>query len=146
MNMNKILTAALMSLVFVGICAGAEEQAAEAVAQATAASETVTEVVLPAPSTADYAMFAVNNLWVMAGGMLVFLMHLGFACVESGLARAKNCNNILFKNTMTPAIGFLSYAICGFALMYPGVHWIWENWFGFAGFGLHLPPDRKSVV
>ena len=140
--MNKILTAALMSLVFVGICVGAEEQAAEAVAQVeqvTVAAETVAEAVAPAPSTADYAMFAVNNLWVMAGGMLVFLMHLGFACVESGLARAKNCNNILFKNTLTPAIGFLSYAVCGFALMYPGVHWICNNWFGFAGFGLHLP-------
>ena len=134
--MNKMMTAALMSLVFVGMCAGAEE-AAEAVAEVTAVTETVQETA--APSTADYAMFAVNNLWVMAGGMLVFLMHLGFACVESGLARAKNCNNILFKNTMTPAIGFLSYAVCGFALMYPGVHWIWNNWFGFAGFGLHLP-------
>jgi Amt family ammonium transporter len=141
--MNKILTAALMSLVFVGICVGAEEQAAQAIAETVVAAEVATEAVAPAavsaPSTADLAMFAVNNLWVMAGGMLVFLMHLGFACVESGLARAKNCNNILFKNTMTPAIGFLSYAVCGFALMYPGVHWIWNNWFGFAGFGLHLP-------
>ena len=102
--MNKMMTAALMSLVFVGMCAGAEE-AAEAVAEVTVAAEAVQEAAAPAaPSTADYAMFAVNNLWVMAGGMLVFLMHLGFACVESGLARAKNCNNILFKNTMTPAI------------------------------------------
>lgn len=137
--MNKILSAALLGLFCAGIAFGAEEQAAEAVAEAAAAVESVTVAEAAAPSTADYALFAVNNLWVMAGGMLVFLMHLGFACVESGLARAKNCNNILFKNTMTPAIGFLSYAVCGFALMYPGVHWIWNNWFGFAGFGLHLP-------
>ena len=119
--MNKrflLISAALLLSTF---CAGAE-------AMATAV-----------PSTANQALFAVNNLWVMMGGMLVFLMHLGFACVESGLARAKNCNNILFKNTLTPAIGFLSYAVCGFALMYPGVHWIYQNWFGFAGFGLHLP-------
>ncbi len=137
--MNKILSAALLGLFCAGIAFGAEEQAAEAVAEAAVAVESVTVAEATAPSTADYALFAVNNLWVMAGGMLVFLMHLGFACVESGLARAKNCNNILFKNTMTPAIGFLSYAVCGFALMYPGVHWIWNNWFGFAGFGLHLP-------
>ena len=129
--MNKILTAALTSLFFTGICL-AEENSAQAVV------ETVTKT--SSPSAAELAMFAVNNLWVMAGGMLVFLMHLGFACVESGLARAKNCNNILFKNTLTPAIGFLSYAVCGFALMYPGVHWLWGHWFGFAGFGLHLPP------
>ena len=123
-NRNKYFLPILLSMVCAGACFAGDPEAAEAVE----------------PSTADRAMFAVNNLWVMAGGMLVFLMHLGFACVESGLARAKNCNNILFKNTMTPAIGFLSYAVCGFALMYPGVHWIWENWFGFAGFGLHLPP------
>ena len=144
--MNKIVTAALMSLIVAGICMGADGTAAAGAAGAVTASvaevaEVAETVIQQAePSTADRAMFAVNNLWVMAGGMLVFLMHLGFACVESGLARAKNCNNILFKNTMTPAIGFLSYAICGFALMYPGVHWLWENWFGFAGFGLHLPP------
>ena len=143
--MNKIVTAALMSLIVAGICMGADGTAAAGAAGAVTASAAevaeVAETVIQQaePSTADRAMFAVNNLWVMAGGMLVFLMHLGFACVESGLARAKNCNNILFKNTMTPAIGFLSYAFCGFALMYPGVHWIWDNWFGFAGFGLHLP-------
>ena len=144
--MNKIVTAALMSLIVAGVCMGADGTAAAGATGAVTASAAevaeVAETVIQQaePSTADRAMFAVNNLWVMAGGMLVFLMHLGFACVESGLARAKNCNNILFKNTMTPAIGFLSYAICGFALMYPGVHWLWENWFGFAGLGLHLPP------
>ena len=95
--MKKLLT---MMLVALSLCALGEEAAA--------------------PAKPSEAMFAVNNLWVMLGGCLVFIMHLGFACVESGLARAKNCNNILFKNTLTPAIGFLTYAICGFALMYPG--------------------------
>lgn len=118
--MKKLCFLITTALLLTGFCAGAAENAATA------------------PSAAQ-AMFAVNNLWVMIGGMLVFLMHLGFACVESGLARAKNCNNILFKNTMTPAIGFLSYAVCGFALMYPGTQWIITNWLGFSGFGLHLP-------
>ncbi len=85
------------------------------------------------------ALFYINNLWIMLGAFLVFMMHLGFACVESGMARAKNCTNILFKNTMTPAIGFLSYALCGFAIMYPGTHWLLGSVFGFAGFGLHNP-------
>ena len=62
--MNKMMTTALMSLVFVGMCAGAEE-AAEAVAQVTVAAETITEAAAPAaPSTADYAMFAVNDEFV----------------------------------------------------------------------------------
>ena len=96
-----------------------------------------------APSAAEVAanaLFSVNNLWVMIGAALVFIMHLGFACVESGLSRAKNCTNILFKNTLTPAIGFLSYALCGFAIMFPGeTHWLVGHVFGFVGFGLHEP-------
>ena len=38
--------------------------------------------------------FKVDNLWIAIAGMLVFMMHLGFAMVESGLCRAKNCVNI----------------------------------------------------
>ena len=34
---------------------------------------------------------------------LVFIMHLGFACVESGFVQKKNVLNIIFKNTMIPA-------------------------------------------
>ena len=84
--------------------------------------------------------FSLNNLWMMAAAMLVFLMHLGFASLESGLCRAKNCTNILFKNTLVPAIGFLTFALCGFSLMYPGeAHWILGKCLGFGGFGLQEP-------
>jgi ammonium transporter, Amt family len=65
-------------------------------------------------------MFTTNNLWMMVSTFLVFIMHLGFATVESGLTRAKNTVNILFKNTLIPAIGLLTYALVGFNLMYPG--------------------------
>ena len=67
---------------------------------------------------------------------LVFLMHLGFATLESGLTRAKNTTNILFKNTFIIAIGILTYALMGFNLMYPGEFQWLPGWFGFAGFGL----------
>lgn len=69
--------------------------------------------------TASDAMFAVNNTWMMVATFLVFIMHLGFAMVETGLTRAKNSVNILFKNTAIPAIGLLTYALIGFNLMYP---------------------------
>ncbi len=81
----------------------------------------------------------INNLWVLLGGMLVFVMHLGFAMVEAGLCQAKNCTNILFKNTMVPAVGFLSYAVLGFGLMYPGTQWLLGDYLGFAGFWLNPP-------
>ena len=80
-------------------------------------------------------MFAVNNLWIMIAAMLVFIMHLGFAMVESGLTRAKNTVNILFKNTMIPMIGIVMYAVCGWLIMYPGDAWIVDGVFAF-GFGI----------
>ena len=99
------------------------------------------------PDVGAAAMFRVDNLWVMIGAMLVFIMHLGFACVESGLTRAKNCTNILFKNTVTPAIGILTYALCGFALMYPGeTNWMLGQALGFAGFGLHDPAAADPMA
>ena len=80
-------------------------------------------------------MFAVNNTWMLVATFLVFIMHLGFACLESGLTQAKNTVNILFKNTGVIAIGLLTYAFVGFNLMYPGDFSIGQ-FFGFAGFGI----------
>jgi Amt family ammonium transporter len=77
--------------------------------------------------------FTANNVWMMLCAGLVFIMHLGFATLESGLTRAKNTTNILFKNTFIISIGVLTYALCGFNLMYPGE---FNGWLGFSGFGL----------
>ncbi|MGB3617350.1 MAG: ammonium transporter [Catalinimonas sp.] len=85
------------------------------------------------------AMLTANNIWMMIATGLVFIMHLGFAGVETGLTRSKNTVNILFKNTITPAIGLLTYALVGFNLMYPGFADDSAGVFGFAGFGLPLP-------
>jgi len=88
-------------------------------------------------SSAGYGIFTTNNLWMMIAAGLVFIMHLGFATVESGLTQSKNTVNILFKNTLIPCIGLLTYAICGFNLMYPGGDYS-GAWFGFAGFGVSV--------
>jgi len=89
--------------------------------------------------TAGQAMFTANNVWMMVATLLVFIMNLGFAAVETGLTRAKNCVNILFKNTIIPSIGVLTFAWIGFGLMYPGEHWLAGQWLGFKGLGLSLP-------
>ena len=64
------------------------------------------------PTAAD-AMFTVNNTWMLVSTFLVFIMHLGFATLESGLTQAKNTVNILFKNVSIIAIGILTYTLCG---------------------------------
>ena len=122
--------------------------------EAEMAVETVTQTPAEATGVSD-EMFTVNNVWMMVSTFLVFIMHLGFAMIESGLTQAKNTVNILFKNTMIVAIGLLTYALMGFNLMYPGdvlpadqSNWIifWTSTvegqkvghglLGFAGFGL----------
>ena len=72
--------------------------------------------------SAQDVLFALNNLWILIAAALVFVMHLGFACIESGLTRAKNTVNILAKNVAIVSIGMLTYAVIGFGLMYPGAN------------------------
>nr|WP_245816820.1 ammonium transporter [Reichenbachiella agariperforans] len=79
------------------------------------------------------ALFTANNIWMMLATALVFIMHLGFAGVEAGFGQSKNTVNILFKNTITPIIGLLTYLVCGFNLMYPGE---FNGFLGFAGLGI----------
>jgi len=90
--------------------------------------------------------FTFTNIWIMLCALLVFIMGLGFALLESGLTRAKNTTNILFKNLVTPAIGVTTYAILGFNLMYPGEAWIIKDFLGFGGFGLPGIGDDASFT
>ncbi|GMQ25220.1 ammonium transporter [Algoriphagus sp. oki45] len=81
-------------------------------------------------------VLSTNNVWMMLSTALVFIMHLGFAGVEAGFGQAKNTVNILFKNTVTPIIGIISYAAVGFYLMYPGFEV--PGWLSFDGAGWNL--------
>jgi Amt family ammonium transporter len=94
-----------------------------------------------------YTLFTANNIWMMLCAALVFIMHLGFATVETGLTRSKNTVNILFKNSIIPGIGLITYAICGFNLMYPGFEaGVSQDWFGFAGWGISVSDDVASLT
>ncbi len=63
--------------------------------------------------------FTVNNLWICISAALVFIMHLGFTTLESGLTQKKNAVNIIFKNVWILCTGILLYACWGFKAMYP---------------------------
>jgi ammonium transporter, Amt family len=75
-------------------------------------------------SQGDYAyafdFFTISMVWTLMSAALVFIMHLGFASVESGLTQSKNTVNILFKNMFILCIGLLTYALWGFMSHYPG--------------------------
>jgi ammonium transporter, Amt family len=115
--------------------------AAAAPAEATAAPA---EEPAAAPGTPDDALkammtehgeafdfFTISNLWILLATALVFIMHLGFSAVESGLCQSKNTNNILFKNVFIVCMGVLSYAVYGYNAMYPGANWAVGEFFAF---------------
>jgi ammonium transporter, Amt family len=87
--------------------------------------------------------FVANNVWMMVATGLVFIMHLGFAALESALCQSKNTVNILFKNTLIPCIGLLTYYAVGFGLMYPGE---FNGYLGFSGFGLSAPENGNTAA
>lgn len=146
MHPGMLKRVALMGL----LAAGGFAWTPEAVAQDEVAIALETPAAAAGDATAEKPkvsdeLFTANNLWMMVSTFLVFVMHLGFATVESGLTRAKNTVNILFKNSVIPAIGLLTFSIIGFNLMYPGEgNWILGKVFGFGGFGLSLPEGGET--
>lgn len=59
-----------------------------------------------------------DTLWVVLAAVLVFFMNLGFATVETGLARQKNSVNILSKNFIVFAVSSLGFLVLGWGLMF----------------------------
>lgn len=115
-----------------------------AAAEAETEEEPATEAEAETPSAYSseeyiasdgYATFTVNNLWICISAALVFIMHLGFTTLESGLTQKKNAVNIIFKNVWIVCTGVLLYAIWGFNAMYPS-EWAFDgvfamgSWFG----------------
>ena len=84
-----------------------------------------------------YDFFTTSMLWTVIAAALVFLMHLGFATLESGLCQRKNVVNVLFKNVFIISIGVITYALVGFNTHYPGDLSVdpnaWNGWFSWGG-------------
>lgn len=88
--------------------------------------------------------FSISNLWLLIAASMVFIMHLGFSCLEAGLSQQKNAVNVLFKNIIVLAVGILTYAFVGFNLMYPGSEFAGALW-GFSGFGVSADAQALST-
>ena len=69
-----------------------------------------------AEAVADLIL-AVDTIWYVIAGVLVFFMQAGFGLLEAGFVRVKNTSNILMKNVLDASLG--------------GVVW-WAVGFGFA--------------
>jgi len=64
---------------------------------------------------------ALNVIWTLVCGFLVFFMQAGFAMVETGFTRAKNAAHTMSMNLMIFVLGVLGYWVCGYALQMGGV-------------------------
>ncbi|MFP4068657.1 MAG: ammonium transporter [Opitutales bacterium] len=111
--------------------------AAPALAADAAGDENAADYLALLEAQGEYAyafdFFTTSMLWTVIAAALVFIMHLGFATLESGLTQSKNAVNIMFKNVFIISIGIISYAVIGFNTHYPGDFngWIsFGSWIG----------------
>lgn len=61
-----------------------------------------------------------NMMWVLIAGFLVMFMQAGFAMVEAGFTRAKNCCHTVCMNLVDYCIAMLAFWAFGFAFMFGG--------------------------
>lgn len=149
--LSLLKTSAVFAMLAFIYPVSAQEAAPEAVeAVAAAVAEAAPEAEAPAYASYEafmespgFALFTVNNLWILIAAALVFIMHLGFATVESGLTQSKNTVNILFKNLAIVCIGILGYAFYGFNAMYPGE--AGTDWNGFFAVGSWFAENNDDV-
>ena len=73
------------------------------------------------PSTSELAE-AINVMWMLVAGFLVFFMQAGFALVETGFTRAKNVAHTMMMNLMVFCIGAIGFWLVGFAFQFGSVN------------------------
>lgn len=113
------------------------EESASAAAPAEEEAGPVDDYMELLEAQGDYApaydFFTTSMLWTVIAAALVFLMHLGFATLESGLCQQKNVVNVLFKNVFIISIGVITYALFGFNTHYLGDFNGWFSWGSMIG-------------
>ncbi len=90
----------------------------------------------------DQIQIALNTLWVIFTGVLVFFMNAGFAMLETGFCRHKSAVNILAKNLIVFALSSLAFWATGFALMFGDGN----SFIGLHGFFLSGPDNSPAVA
>ena len=103
----------------------------------------VEEAVVVEASDNALAAFAIDNLFLFLGAVLVIFMQPGFAMVEAGFNSAKNTVNILFKNVMDLCIGVLLYYLIGYGLMYGDS--VIDGFLGWGGVGIGEMTDAPAA-
>ncbi len=65
-------------------------------------------------------VLAVDTIWFVIAGILVFFMQAGFGLLEAGFVRVKNTANILMKNVLDASLGAVVWWAVGFGFAFGG--------------------------
>jgi ammonium transporter, Amt family len=134
---------ALLAVLSVAQLSAQEPAAAEPAAAAPADAAPAAEpAAAAAPLTSADVKVMADTLWVMVAAMLVFFMNLGFACVESGMCRAKNCVNILSKNFIVFAVTSIGFLLLGWGIMFGNGN----DYFGTSGLWMVGGADNSPAT
>ena len=57
---------------------------------------------------------SINLIWLLFGGVIIFIMQAGFGMLEAGSVRYKNHMNSLLKNALIPCVGGIVWVLFGF--------------------------------
>jgi ammonium transporter, Amt family len=91
-------------------------------------------------NTADLQV-ALDTVWVLVAGFLVFFMNAGFCMLETGFCRSKNAVNLLAKNLIVFGLSTLAFWVVGFGLMFGDGNPL----FGASGFLLQGADNSPAV-
>jgi ammonium transporter, Amt family len=101
-------------------------------------------VAVAEPLTTSQVAIRLDAIWILLAAALVFIMHPGFAMLESGLCRQKNAVNVLMKNFINVAMGVLSYYLIGYALSGDGPFFIGTK--GFLLWGVDVKDPMTLIL
>ena len=76
-------------------------------------------------------METIDILWVTLCSALVFMMQVGFLCLETGFTRSKNNVNVAVKNLVDFCVSTIVFWSVGFGLMFGASY---GGWFGVSNF------------
>ena len=64
---------------------------------------------------------SINLIWLLLGGVIIFIMQTGFAMLEAGTVRYKNHMSSLLKHFLIPCVGGVVWFLWGFAFGFGNV-------------------------
>jgi len=129
-KMTKVSLITMLVVLFIGlfsIVAFADGATADPSGASIGTVNDITAQVVGKPTQSEILTqigknkMAVNFVWVIMTGMLIFFFQCGFAMVETGFCRAKNALHTMAMNFMVFIVGAIGYFLVGFAIQFGGV-------------------------